>query len=154
MKMTEEVRAFWQWFLRDTGRAADTPCLDVFHFDLTERWAEELLELVLRGQKRATASSEAGFFSEGLPLPRPGDLSVVVHWDGRPGCVIETRRVPGLRLRAVPFDLARLEGEDDCLESWREKHRRFFQQEGAQLGYAFTPDMTVVFEEFEVVYPI
>lgn len=31
---------------------------------------------------------------------------------------------------------------------------RFFRAEGARLGYAFTPDVTVVFEEFEVVYPI
>ena len=51
----------------------------------------------------------------------------------------------------IPFDLARLEGEDDSLESWRKNHEVFFREEGKELGYAFSEEMPVIFEEFEVV---
>ena len=43
-------------------------------------------------------------------------------------------------------------GEDECLETWQEAHRRFFTQDGDEMGYAFTEDMPVLFEDFEVVY--
>ncbi len=154
MERPESAGDFWARFLRETGRPADTPCLEMFHFDLTERGAETLLELVLQGKKRATASAAQSFSAQGLPLPQPGALSVVLHWDGRPGCVIRTERVVCLPFREVPFALARLEGEDETLEDWQRSHARFFRAEGARLGYAFTPDVTVVFEKFEVVYPI
>lgn len=47
-----------------------------------------------------------------------------------------------------------LEGEDDTLESWRAGHIRFFKEEGNELGYEFSNDMPVVFEDFEIVYQV
>ena len=32
------------------------------------------------------------------------------------------------------------------------RHRRFFQTEGQEQGYAFTEDMPVLFEDFQVIY--
>jgi uncharacterized protein YhfF len=51
----------------------------------------------------------------------------------------------------ITFAIAKLEGEDDSLESRRGSHERFFREEGAELGYTFSEDLDVVFEEFEVV---
>lgn len=31
-------------------------------------------------------------------------------------------------------------------------HIRFFEAEGKELGYTFTEDMPVIFEDFEVIY--
>lgn len=41
---------------------------------------------------------------------------------------------------------------DDSLDSWRANHIRFFTEEGRLLGYAFSENMPVVFEDFEIVF--
>ena len=146
------VQAFWEAFLQETGRPADTPCLESFHFDLTEKWANELLRLVLEGKKRATSSSLTCYELEGARVPAPGDLSIVTDWAGEPHCVIETTQVDILPFRDMTFALCRLEGEDDCLDSWRRSHIHFFTAEGQEAGYAFTEDMPVIFEQFRVIY--
>ena len=51
----------------------------------------------------------------------------------------------------ITFDIAKLEGEDDTLESWRKNHEKFFTEEGKDLGYKFSEEMEVIFEEFEVI---
>lgn len=129
----------------------DITKLPKWHFDLTEHAANYLLGLVLAGKKRATASSLRGYETEGEPLPKAGDLSVVTDWDGNPRCVIRTTNVRILPFDEMTFDIARLEGEDDCLESWQETHRAFFGAEAKELGYVFDEQMPVIFEEFEVV---
>ena len=59
----------------------------------------------------------------------------------------------------MPFDRvseeqAFREGEGDrSLEYWRRVHEDFFRRELAGAGLAFSPDMPVVCEEFEVVWP-
>jgi uncharacterized protein YhfF len=148
------IDEFWQKFLQDTGRGPDTRPFECFHFELSERLANALLELVLSGKKRATASSLKSFESEGSPPPKPGDLSVVTDWDGTPRCVIETTAVAVLPFRDITFEICSREGEDDNLESWRRGHRRFFTEEEKELGYTFDEDMLVVFEDFRVIYQI
>ena len=129
----------------------DITGLDNWHFELTEDACNELLGLVLEGKKRATSSSVYTFKAEGQDIPKEGDLSVITDWDGDPKCVIRTAKVHAIPYRDITFDLARLEGEDDSLESWRKSHEKFFTAEGQELGYQFSEDMDVIFEEFEVV---
>ena len=128
--------------------------LEKWHFELTEKACNELLDLVLQGKKRATSSSLAGFRAEGTAVPEEGELSVITDWDGHPRCVIRTTKVRVIPYKDIPFGLARLEGEDDTLASWRKSHEAFFREEGKLLGYTFSEDMEVVFEEFEVVETI
>lgn len=150
--MTEAVQLFWKRFLNATNRAEATRCADVFHFDNNERDATHLLELVLSGKKRATASAKVVYALEGEPLPRVGDLCVVTDFVQKPRCVIETTAITILPFREMTFDICRREGEDDCLESWVRKHTNFFTQDGAEYGYEFSPELEVVFEDFALVY--
>ena len=128
--------------------------LERWHFELTEKACNELLDLVLQGKKRATSSSLASFRAEGTAVPKEGELSVITDWDGHPCCVIRTTKVREIPYKDIPFGLARLEGEDDTLASWRKNHEAFFREEGKSLGYSFSENMEVVFEEFEVVETI
>ena len=149
-----DVKTFWNTFLEETGRDVDTQYLECFHFDLNERSANNLLALVLAGKKRATASSRYAFAAEQMELPKPGSLSIVTDWAGVPRCVIETTAVTILPFREVTFEICSREGEDDSLESWQQGHTRFFTEDGKALGYEFSEDMPVVFEDFEVVYRV
>ena len=125
--------------------------LEKWHFEITEHAANYLLGLVLEGRKRATSSSLWGYELEGEEIPKIGGISVITYWDGTPGCVIKTTNVRIIPYCEITYDIAKLEGEDDTLESWQRTHARFFVEEGKELGYTFSEDMPVIFEEFEVI---
>ncbi len=147
-----EIDMFWDRFLEKTGRDRNTKYLEVFHFELTEYWANELLKLVLEGTKRATSSSLKYFKIKGLNLPKAGDLNIVTDWNGVPRCIIETSTVTIIPFKDMTYDICKREGEDECLETWQKGHISFFEREGKELGYEFDKEMLVVFEDFEVIY--
>lgn len=143
---------FYRDFLTTTGRLADTPLFECDHFDWTERGAHARLRLVLAGEKRATASALPAFAARGERLPEPGALRLITDFYGRPGCVIETETVTVVPFSEVTAELAASEGEGETLEGWRASHRRLFEADGRENGYAFHEDMPVVFETFRLVY--
>ena len=110
--------------------------------------AAELLSLILSGKKRATCW--AAIDEE---PPETEELTVVTDWAGEAGCVLETVCARKLQFCEVSWELARKEGEDEQLSSWRENHIRFFTAEGEREGYSFSEDMEIIFEEFRVVWP-
>lgn len=102
--------------------------------------------------KKATSSSLLAYQVVGDRIPQLGDLSIVTDWQGIPKCVIETTNVMIIPFKDITFDICKLEGEDDNLESWRKGHINFFSREGKELGYTFTEDMPVVFENFKMIF--
>lgn len=108
--------------------------------------------MVLSGKKQATASSLLSYEIEGCRIPQIGDYNIVTDWKGNPRCVIETTNVTILPFNQITFDICRREGEDDTLESWQKGHRNFFMEDGKKLGYEFSENMPVVFEDFKVVF--
>lgn len=147
-----EIRLFWQRFLRAAGLSPDTKLYEDFYFDVTEKSANHLLQLVLEGKKRATSSAYPCYEIEREPLPKAGDYSVVTDFHRKPYCVIETVAVSIIPFDKMTFDICSREGEDECLETWQEKHRRFFTADAKEVGYTFTESMPVVFEDFRVIY--
>jgi len=91
-------------------------------------------------------SWKGGVFRRSVTIPS------ITDWDGMPHCVIRITAVTILPFNEVTFDIAKREGEDECLETWQEGHRRFFKEDGEIEGYEFSEDMPVVFQDFEAVY--
>ena len=148
----EIIEKFWNNFLIANNLDLDTKYIESFHFDLTEKVANNLLERVLKGIKKATASCKLYFEKSGERLPHVGDYSIVTDWSGEPYTVIKTTQVLILPFNEITYDICKREGEDDTLESWRESHKRFFTNQGVAMGFEFSETMDVVFEDFEVVY--
>jgi len=146
------IDEFWQLFLAKSNKDIATKYLESFHFELTEKLANELLELVLSGKKKATSSRWDSESSE--TMPQVGDYSIVTDWDGNPRCIIETTAVTVLPFNEITFDICKREGEDDNLESWQKGHRNFFSEDGKISGYEFSETMLVLFEDFEMVFAI
>lgn len=146
------VELFWQKFLACANLDRDTQYYECSHFHYTEEWANKLLQLVLSGQKAATTSLLHAYEVENSPLPQVGNYSIITDWDGTPHCVIKTTAVTILPFNEMTFDICKREGEDECLETWQDSHRQAFMAEGEELGFEFTENMFVVFEDFEVVY--
>ena len=146
------VDEFWNKFILETGKSKDVQYIDCFHFELTEKLANELLALVLSGQKQATSSSLYAYEVNGDRIPQVGDYSIVTDWEGTPRCIIETTAVTILPFKDITYDICKREGEDENLTSWRDGHIRFFIEDGKELGYIFSENMPVVFEDFKVVF--
>lgn len=107
--------------------------------------ADNLLSLVLSGEKTASCCSYASFRQDGAPAI--GGYHVVLDGAANPACVIRTVAQSLVRYCDVTAEMAALEGEGDkSLAYWRAAHRDFFQREGG-----FSPEMLLVFEQFAVV---
>ncbi|QCK86350.1 ASCH domain-containing protein [Phreatobacter aquaticus] len=105
--------------------------------------ADELLALVLAGQKRATCNSLADAKARGL-MPKLGEINIVLDGAGQPACSIETTAVDIMRFDAVDAAFAAEEGEGDgSLAFWRDAHQAYFRRQGT-----FDADMLVVCERF------
>ena len=104
-------------------------------------------------QKTATCSALWELEAGGGPVPRPGEMSVVLDGEGEPLCIIETTEVEVRRLDEVGEAFARDEGEGDrSLAYWREAHRSFFSGTLPGIGRRFSEDMPLVCERFRVIY--
>jgi uncharacterized protein YhfF len=154
IEIPDDIREFWRAFEAVAGHVPADRLYEVFHFDDNESTANALAELVVRGPKRATAGLLWSFEAKGRPAPRPGDLSVVTDWAGRPRCVIETSAIEVRPFAEVDDAFAAAEGEGDgSLRWWRDAHWRYFSRECQRLGREPSLQMPVVCERFALVYP-
>ncbi len=148
------VEQFWDRFLSAKDLPDSTPGpgdADFFgdHVDL----ADELLELVIRGPKRATAGAVLDFELEGTPIPTVGDRWVVCDGTGRPRAVLTTTEVRVGPFNSVDDEFAWDEGEGDrSRDDWVRGHENFFRRYLPTIGHEFRDDLPVVFERFELAY--
>jgi uncharacterized protein YhfF len=143
----DAVAEFWRSFVAATG--VDGP-YTAWAFGNEPAMADELALLVRDGPKRATTSLLASYEEDDEPLPREGDLSVVLDGQGEPVCVIRSVSVEVRPFGSVDERFACVEGEGDrSLEHWRETHVRFFTSEGRPVS----DDTLVVLDTFELLWP-
>ena len=127
------------------------PRFDSYYFCADEESANLCADLVLSGDKRATAGLKWSYEAEGESLPEVGLLSVITNWDGVPQCIIEVTSVEVMPYNKVSADFAFEEGEGDkSLEFWRRVHWKFFSKECEEIGREPTQDMPVVLEQFKI----
>ncbi len=163
-ELATEVQAFWEMA---RGRAklgrmdvvlgasvSSTVQPPAWSFGDNPALADELLGLVLDGRKRATATAMAELETTGEPRPVPGDLSILLDGAGHPRALIRTTDVDVVPFDEVTEEFAALEAEGDgSLAFWREGHERYFRRVLAVTEAAVGPDLLVVCERFELLYP-
>jgi uncharacterized protein YhfF len=104
--------------------------------------ADKLLDLVIRGVKTATCSTE-----DEPNTSTSGERWIVLDGRGEPACVIETIEVTYRRFPEVDAAFAYEEGEGDrSLDYWRQAHRTYFGRQGK-----FREDMMLMCERFCLV---
>ena len=128
--------------------------------DEIDAWAfgvepDLLADLVLKGEKTATASAYDLYAVEDEPLPQEGTFDVVLDSNDQAVCIIEITKVSVQPFHQVSANHAYKEGEGDkSLAYWRQVHEDFFKDCFGEAGLTFTPDSKVVLEEFCKVYPL
>lgn len=124
------------------------------HFGDNSALADALLDLVLSGQKRATATLALEFRLEGQDLPRIGSHWIACDGAGVPRAILRTLELRLGALDSADPDFAWDEGEDDrSLESWLREHTRYWRRICASRDIEWDEGLEIVFERFCVVWP-
>jgi uncharacterized protein YhfF len=149
-----QVEAFWSRAAASGAVAAGSPLPSVIEpFGDSQELADELIELIVDGPKRATAAALADFEIERSPLPERGTISIATDGRGAARAVLRTTDVRVGPLSSVDDDFAWDEGEGDRTRaSWLADHETFFRRYLPTIGVEFDPDMATVFERFDVLY--
>jgi uncharacterized protein YhfF len=114
--------------------------------------SEHLLSLIRQGGKRAGTGLLWAQEADNEPMPRPGDIEIVVDHRDEPVFVTRLTRVAVVPFAEVTAEYAAIEGEGDgSLEFWRRVHWDFFSRECRRLGREPSESMPVVCCEFEVL---
>ena len=117
--------------------------------------ADFLADLVLKGEKTATASAYDLYALEDEPLPQEGKFDVILDSQNQAVCIVEITKVSVQSFNQVSAQHAFKEGEGDkSLAYWRQVHEDFFKDCLGEAGLTFTPESKVVLEEFRKVYPL
>jgi len=136
------------------GRASVEEEHPVERFGDSAELADELIDLVLHGPKRATAGLVADFAVEGEPLPRIGWHWIACDGAGRPRAVLRSQELRVGPIDSVDDAFAFDEGEGArTRDDWLRSHRAYFTRTCAARGEEFTDAQEVVFERFAVVWP-
>lgn len=155
MKENKSVNNMWQAFLVDQGQDPlnATWTYTSWHFEVTKEAANKLAKLVLKGQKRATASSMWVELHDSGVIPKVGDYSIITDWDGKAQCIIQTTQMDIVPYKDVTEEFARWEGEGDLsLDYWKAVHEVYYKKECERIKKAFTEEMPVLCERFKLVY--
>ena len=115
--------------------------------DFMKKWSfginnDYLVELVLFGKKKATTS-----LYDSADFSCVGEESFLIFSDGEIACITKTSRVVVTEFKNITWDLAKLEGENNSLDEWKEEHIKFFKF----IDSDFNENTKAVFEVFEVV---
>ncbi|MCR5189285.1 MAG: ASCH domain-containing protein [Treponema sp.] len=143
---------YWNKFIKDTGRSPEDRCAGDLCFEAKGFVGDELVSLVLSEKKTAFFTPWATYTIDQEPLPVSGELYLVFDRSNTPRCVIEIQSVNVIPFDEVTWSMAQQEGEDQDLESWRDKKREYLEEEGHIVGFDYTPDIKLVFQTFKVIY--
>ncbi len=146
------INEYWTNFLKKTNRPLDTKYYFCDYMGPTKEIADELLNLILLGVKTATTSCLLAYDAENTPLPTIGTLSIITDFDGNPKCIIENTNITIIPFKEMTYEICKREGEDSELSTWQNTHFPLLTLEGKELGYTFTKDTPIVFEDFKVIY--
>jgi uncharacterized protein YhfF len=134
--------------------------LPIIEFGTPGHMRERLVDLVVAGTKRATASLLAEWKTAGDAVSEPGSHWAVLRTDGSRACVVEITEVRVAPFGDVDAAFHLDEGEGDpSREAWIAGHERFWMQHTVPAlrehdpSFRLTGARPVVFEHFRMVAP-
>ena len=152
---TAAVERMWAEYCHaHPDRHHDSESPPAEYFGDSPEMADELLEAVITGPKRATAALVAEFADGDEELPRIGSHWVACDGKGRPRLVMRSVELRVGPVNSVDEAFAYDEGEGERTRDWwLDAHRGFWQRSCARMGLEYDDTSEAVFERFTVVWP-
>jgi uncharacterized protein YhfF len=118
-------------------------------FGTKGEFREELIALILKGIKQATAGTlEWDYKANNEPIETVSEKLAVINSDGLHVATIEATRVEVVRFADVPDEFALAEGEGDLSgDDFREGHLRYWSRQGLTI----TDETEIVLLYFKLV---
>jgi uncharacterized protein YhfF len=156
MTQSSQIETFWQDYLstlsEEDRKNASAYLVD--DFADTPEAATKVGKLVRDGIKTTTSSLLWGLEHDGEPLPKTGDISVVVDGNGNPLCVIEMMEVEIRPFTTVDEQFAFEYGEGErTLAYWLSDNWDFHSRWCREIGREPSASMPIVFQRFRLLYP-
>lgn len=146
------AETFWKDYCEANGHLGPLPPID--KFGDTKALADELVGLVLSGDKRATCELAIWFENHAEKLPQPGDLFIITDGSDVPKCIIRTTKVDLIPVQEVDEQFAFDEGEGDkSLKWWKTAHDAYYERQAAEDEFVYNDSMLCVAERFVLVWP-
>ena len=154
MKINKQsVENLWSDFIQENPENKNKETPISFYFCDNKKDADECAELVVKGIKRATATSLWWFEKNNEILPKIGDQYIVTDWDGNAKAVIETIKIEQVPYNKITSEFAEIEGEGDkSLEYWKRVHKDYYTREMEPYNEQFDENMIIVCEQFKTIY--
>lgn len=143
---------YWNKFLKASGRDQNESYSGELCFENKNFTGDEQIALVLAGKKTASFSPFPAYAINREPLPVAGELYVVDDRNDNPRCIIELTDVSVIPFDEITWEMAQREGEDENIESWRDKQRDYIRDEADICGFEFSEKTNIVCEQFRVIW--
>jgi uncharacterized protein YhfF len=156
MNQSSKIETFWQDYLstlsEEDRKNASAYLVD--DFADTPEAATKVGKLVRDGIKTTTSSLLWGLEHAAEPLPKVGDISVVVDGNGSPLCVTEMMEVEIRPFNMVDEQFAFEYGEGErTLAYWLSDNWDFHSRWCREIGREPSESMPIVFQRFRLLYP-
>ena len=151
-KKTRKTEAFWQLCCDKHGFLSKDYCAYTFGNPEWATYHDQLIDLVLKGEKQATTHLEIDFDMNSIRRREVGDYWVVLNQSLEPACLIQVTDIEIKRFSEVDVSLAIREGEGDLsLAHWAKVHEDYYMQQCKSLGVEFQEELLVVVEGFKLI---
>ena len=151
-----KIETFWQDYLSTLSEEdrKDIPSYLVDDFADTPEAATKVGKLVRDGIKTTSSSLLWGLEQLGVPLPKAGDISVIVDGNGEPLCIIEMVEVEIRPFNTVDEQFAYEYGEGERTRAcWLADNWDFHSRWCREIGREPSEIMPIVFQRFRLLYP-
>jgi uncharacterized protein YhfF len=156
MSQSTKTEIFWQDYLSTLAEEdrKNVPVYLVDDFADTPEAATKVGKLVRDGIKTTSSSLLWGLEHLGLPLPKAGDISVVLDGNGDPLCIIEMVEVEIRPFNTVDEQFAFEYGEGERTRAfWLKDNWDFHSRWCREIGREPSETMPIVFQRFRLLYP-
>ena len=152
---TKEIEEFWQLCNDKHELLSQDYCAYTFGNPEWATYHDELIDLVLKGQKQATTHLVIDFDMNGIRRRKVGDYWIILNQILEPKCLIQVTDTEIKPFNKVDVSLAIREGEGDLsLVYWTNVHTDYFTQQCMSFGIEFDKEMLVVVEGFKLIEAI
>jgi len=156
MNQSSKIETFWQDYLSTLSEEdrKNVPAYLVDDFADTPEAATKVGKLVRDGIKTTSSSLLWGLESLGVPLPKVGDVAVVVDGHGDPLCITEMMEVEIRPFHTVDEQFAFEYGEGErTLAYWLSDNWDFHSRWCREIEREPSKTMPIVFQRFRLLYP-
>ncbi|HCW2669431.1 ASCH domain-containing protein [Enterococcus faecalis] len=148
-----EIENYWYEYAKSNNLDLSTPPAWMFG-DGSKSLGNKLAKLVLSGKKTGTCAAKESYVVEKEDIPRIGQHAIVLDGAGIPVAIIKYTKIEEIPMNQVKEEFAISEGEGDLTyEYWYKEHEKFFINEFSNYGLTYTPEIILICQNFEVVFP-